>query len=70
MTGAKRTDKRYYWHTGHPGGIKSRTARQVLEKNADLFETLHHGDILLHHPFQSFVPVLDFIRTIATDPHA
>ena len=31
MTGAKRDDKRYYWHTGHPGGIKFRTARQVLE---------------------------------------
>ncbi|KEP70977.1 50S ribosomal protein L13 [Thioclava dalianensis] len=31
MTGKKREDKTYYWHTGHPGGIKSRTARQVLE---------------------------------------
>ena len=31
MTGAKRDDKKYYWHTGHPGGIKHRTARQILE---------------------------------------
>ena len=31
MTGNKRADKRYYWHTGHPGGIKHRTAAQVLE---------------------------------------
>lgn len=31
MTGKKREDKVYYWHTGHPGGIKQRTARQVLE---------------------------------------
>ena len=31
MTGTKRKDKRYYWHTGHPGGIKFRTAEQVLE---------------------------------------
>jgi len=31
MTGNKRADKRYYWHTGHPGGIKFRTAEQVLE---------------------------------------
>lgn len=31
MTGRKREDKTYYWHTGHPGGIKSRTARQILE---------------------------------------
>lgn len=31
MTGKKRDDKTYFWHTGHPGGIKSRTARQILE---------------------------------------
>jgi large subunit ribosomal protein L13 len=31
MTGAKRDNKIYYWHTGHPGGIKNRTARQILE---------------------------------------
>lgn len=31
MTGNKRTDKIYYRHTGHPGGIKSRTAGQILE---------------------------------------
>lgn len=30
MTGNKRADKTYYWHTGHPGGIKSRTAAQIL----------------------------------------
>ena len=31
MTGKKRSDKRYYWHTGHPGGIKFRTAEQLLD---------------------------------------
>lgn len=31
MTGAKRTDKTYYRHTGYPGGIKSQTAEQILE---------------------------------------
>jgi large subunit ribosomal protein L13 len=31
MTGNKRADKRYYWHTGYPGGIKHRTAGQILE---------------------------------------
>ncbi len=31
LTGNKRADKNYYWHTGHPGGIKSRTAGQILE---------------------------------------
>ncbi len=30
LTGKKLSDKVYYWHTGYPGGIKSRTAGQVL----------------------------------------
>ena len=34
----------------------------------DLFETIARQDILLHHPYQSFTPVLDFIRSSATDP--
>ena len=28
LTGRKREQKIYYWHTGYPGGIKERTARQ------------------------------------------
>jgi len=31
LTGAKHADKTYYWHTGYPGGIKSRTAGEILE---------------------------------------
>ena len=31
LTGNKRQDKTYYWHTGYPGGIKERKAKQVLE---------------------------------------
>ncbi|ATG47027.1 50S ribosomal protein L13 [Celeribacter ethanolicus] len=31
LSGKKRTDERFYWHTGHPGGIKSRTIGQILE---------------------------------------
>ena len=31
LTGRKRTDKTYYRHTGHPGGIKSITADKVLD---------------------------------------
>jgi large subunit ribosomal protein L13 len=31
LTGRKRADKKYYWHTGYPGGIKERTAAQILE---------------------------------------
>ncbi len=31
FTGRKRTRKTYYWHTGYPGGIKSRTADKILD---------------------------------------
>jgi large subunit ribosomal protein L13 len=31
LTGKKRSDKIHYWHTGHPGGIKQRSAGQILE---------------------------------------
>lgn len=31
LTGNKRADKTYYWHTGYPGGIKSRTAGTILD---------------------------------------
>ena len=31
LTGNKRNQKTYYWHTGYPGGIKSRTADKLLD---------------------------------------
>ena len=31
LTGNKREDKTYYRHTGYPGGIKSRTAGEILD---------------------------------------
>ena len=33
LTGRKRNDKIYYRHTGYPGGIKSRTAGEILDGN-------------------------------------
>ena len=33
FTGNKRQDKIYYWHTGYPGGIKSRSAKAMFEQN-------------------------------------
>ncbi len=36
LTGNKLNDKTYYWHTGYPGGIKSITAKKIIEgKNPD-----------------------------------
>ena len=39
-----------------------------LEARSDLFELLKKQDVLLHHPYQSFAPVIEFIRTTAADP--
>ena len=39
-----------------------------LLKTANIFDVLHNGDILLLHPFQSFAPVVDFLRQAANDP--
>jgi large subunit ribosomal protein L13 len=35
VTGNKRTEKRYYRHSGYPGGIKSRTLEEMLERRPE-----------------------------------
>ena len=39
-----------------------------LRDASDLFATIRQHDILLHHPYQSFEPVVEFIRKAADDP--
>jgi polyphosphate kinase len=39
-----------------------------LKASGDVFATLRAGDVLLHHPFQGFGPVTDFIKHAASDP--
>ena len=34
----------------------------------DLFDAIRQRDVLLHHPFQSFAPVMDLLRQAAADP--
>ena len=41
---------------------------KALAKGRDLFETIRKGDVLMHRPFQSFSPVIDFICQAAKDP--
>jgi len=36
--------------------------------NTDIFASLRQHDVLLHHPYQSFQTVIDFIRSAALDP--
>ena len=40
-----------------------------LVKVEDMFAVIRRSDVLLHHPFQSFQPVIDFIRSAAEDPN-
>lgn len=40
----------------------------LLKKGADMFKVIRKNDVLLHHPYQSFKPVIDFIYQAAIDP--
>ena len=48
-----------------PGFVSSLPKRLSLSSN--IFQAIRKGDILLHHPFESFLPVVDFLRQAASD---
>ncbi|HEX9626914.1 MAG TPA: polyphosphate kinase 1 [Acidiferrobacterales bacterium] len=50
----------------YPAFVPGLPAR--LAATRGLFAAMRQGDILLHHPFQSFAPVVDFVRQAAADP--
>jgi len=43
-------------------------ALHLSRKSADIFDELRHHDILLHHPYDSYDPVVEFIEQGAQDP--
>src|SRR5437868_8211384 len=40
----------------------------ALPPHADIFEVLRHQDVLVHHPYDGFEPVVDFVEAAARDP--
>jgi polyphosphate kinase len=40
-----------------------------LPHRSELFRLIRHQDILLHHPYHSFVPIIDFLKAAARDPN-
>lgn len=53
-------------HLRYPGHIPQRVPE--IEQGEDIFTAIRKGDILMHHPYQSFDPVVDFIRQASVDP--
>ena len=41
---------------------------EYISHQTNLFDVIKNGDVLLHHPFQSFAPIVEFIKQASTDP--
>ncbi len=61
LAGIDRPDLK--WPAFVPAGLPK------LSEDEDIFSLIRRGELMLHHPFDSFQPVVDFLRAAARDPH-
>jgi large subunit ribosomal protein L13 len=61
ITGNKRADKRFYWHTGYPGGIKDRTWDQILSGK--------HPERLVEKAVERMLPKTKLGRAVISKLH-
>ena len=73
---ANRTDLQFPAYTQKSYKLKERPSKNAFkiftrhkETSDNLFEKIKQKDILLHHPYDSFSPVIEFLTKAATDPN-
>jgi polyphosphate kinase len=54
--------------SGPQTGLKLLTSKKQSKQSFQFFEKIAHKDILLHLPYDSFSPVIEFLQTAANDP--
>ncbi len=63
---AKFADLAGFDHLRHPA-IQPQWPLDIPQTD-NIFEVIRERDVLLHHPYETFLPVLDFVRLAAEDP--